>query len=46
MNSSKVPVLETVANGISQPNDQDNAIAFNYFAKFGFEMSKHLDAEN
>ena len=40
-------VLETVTNGFSQPNDQDNAIAFkNYFAKFGFEISKHLDAEN
>ena len=47
MNSSKVPVLETVANSISQPNDQDNAIAFNkYFANVGFEISKHLGAEN
>ena len=42
MNSSKVPVLETLANSISQPNDQDNAIAFNsYFANLGFEISKH-----
>ena len=47
MNSSKVPVLETVANSISQPNDQDNAIAFNnYFDKLGFEINKHLSAEN
>ena len=46
-NSSKVPVLETVANSTSQPNDQDNAIAFNnYFANVGFEISKHLVAEN
>ena len=47
MNKSKVPVLETVANSISQPKDQDNAIAFNnYFANVGFEISKHLGAEN
>ena len=47
MNSSNVPVLKTVANIISQPKDQDNAIAFNnYFANVGFEISKHLGAEN
>ena len=47
MNSSKVPVLETVTNSISQPNDQDNAIAFNnYFANVGFEISKQVGAEN
>ena len=31
MNSSKVPVLETVANTINQPNAQDNTKAFNNF---------------
>ena len=47
MNGSKVPVLESVLNSISQPNDHDNAIAFNiYFANVGFEISKHLGAEN
>ena len=45
MNSSTVPLLESVPNSISQPNDQDNAIAFSsYFANVGFENSKHLDA--
>ena len=47
MSSSKVPDLEIVANSISHPNDQDNAIAFNnYFANVGLEISKHLGAGN
>ena len=47
INRFKVPVPETMANSISQPIDEDNAIAFNkYFANAGFEISKHPLAEN
>ena len=40
MNSSKVPVQETVANSISQPNAHDNAIAFiNYLPMLGLKSA-------